>query len=80
MPMDPHTPLDIVMADPIGWNLQPHPFKAHAVVLANVSQTVLNDIARLMNGRPRKTLNWKTPDEVLSEDIRKFYKTVALDS
>jgi len=48
--------------------------------LSKVSQAVLNDIARLMNGRPQKTLNWKTPDEVLSEDIRKFYKTVALES
>jgi len=28
----------------------------------------------------RQTLNWKTPDEVLSKDIQKFYKTVALDS
>jgi len=47
--------------------------------LSQVSQTRLNDIARLMNGRPRQTLNWKTPDEVLSEEIRQFYKTVALD-
>jgi len=48
--------------------------------LSEVSQAVLNDIARLMNGRPRQTLNWKTSDEILSEDIPNFYKTVALDS
>jgi len=48
--------------------------------LSKVSQTVLNDIARLMNGRPRQTLNWKTPDEVLTEEIKKFAQTVALDS
>jgi len=27
------------------------------------SQTVLNDIARLLNSRPRKTLEWKTPED-----------------
>jgi len=41
---------------------------------------MLNDIARLMNGRPRQTLNWKTPEEVLTEEIKKFAQTVALDS
>jgi len=48
--------------------------------LSKVNQIVLNDIARLMNGRPRQTLDWKTPDEILSEDIRNSYKTAALDS
>jgi len=48
--------------------------------LSLASQTMLNDIARLMNGRPRQTLNWKTPDEVLTEEIKKFAQTVALDS
>jgi len=47
--------------------------------LSQVSQTMLNDIARLMNGRPRQTLNWKTPDEVMTEEIQKFSQTVALD-
>jgi len=48
--------------------------------LSEVSQTVLNDIAHLMNRRPRQTLNWKIPDEVLTEKIKKFTQTVALDS
>jgi len=48
--------------------------------LSLCSQTMLNDIARLLNGRPRRTLNWKTPDEVMTEEIKKFNQTVALDS
>jgi IS30 family transposase len=31
--------------------------------LSTISQTELNDVARLMNQRPRKTLEWKTPEE-----------------
>jgi len=42
--------------------------------LSQVSQPVHSNIARLMNGRPWQMLNWKTPDEVLSEDTRKLYK------
>ena len=48
--------------------------------LSNVSQTQLNDIARLLNGRPRKTLGWDTPDEALAKEIASFYNRVALDS
>jgi IS30 family transposase len=48
--------------------------------LSTVSQTHLNDIARLLNARPRKTLGWKTPDEAMAEEIAKFSKRVALDS
>jgi IS30 family transposase len=48
--------------------------------LSGVSQTQLNDIARLLNGRPRKTLGWKTPEEVMSAEIAQFSKNVALDS
>jgi len=40
--------------------------------LSPVSQTMLNDIARLMTGRPRQTLNWRTPDKVMTEEIKKF--------
>ena len=47
--------------------------------LSDASQTWLNDVARLMNGRPRKTLGWKTPAEAMAEEIRDFSSTVALD-
>lgn len=36
------------------------------------SQTLLNDIARLLNGRPRQTLGWKTPEEAMAEEMAKF--------
>lgn len=48
--------------------------------LSLASQTMLNDIARLLNGRPRKTLDWKTPDEAMAAEIAKFSAGVALDS
>ena len=46
--------------------------------LSDASQTWLNDVARLMNERPRKTLGWKTPAEAMTEEIRAFSSTVAL--
>jgi IS30 family transposase len=48
--------------------------------LSLASQTMLNDIARLLNVRPRLTLGWKTPEEALAEEIAKFRNGVALDS
>ena len=48
--------------------------------LSELSQTALNDIARLLNGRPRKTLDWRTPDEAMAEEIANFSNRVALDS
>jgi IS30 family transposase len=48
--------------------------------LSQVSQTQLNDIARMLNGRPRKTLDWKTPEEALAEEMRSYSQRVALDS
>ena len=48
--------------------------------LSLASQTLLNDFARLLNGRPRKTLGWKTPEEAMAEEIANFSQPVALES
>jgi len=47
-------------------------FLPKGIDLSHVSQLELNRIAKLLNGRPRKTLNWKTPDQVMTEEIKKF--------
>jgi IS30 family transposase len=47
--------------------------------LSDTSQTWLNDVAKLMNNRPRKTLGWKTPAEAMADEIAAFNSTVALD-
>lgn len=46
--------------------------------LSGVSQTWLNNVANLMNNRPRKTLGWRTPAEAMAEEIKAFKSTVAL--
>jgi IS30 family transposase len=48
--------------------------------LSGISQTELNDVARLMNQRPRKTLGWKTPEEAMAEELAAFTSTVALET
>jgi len=48
--------------------------------LSTISQTELNDVARLMNQRPRKTLGWKTPEEALAEELAAFRSNVALET
>jgi len=40
--------------------------------LSQFGQTRLNDIARLLNSRPRQTLAWQTPDELMAEEIKRF--------
>ncbi len=47
--------------------------------LADLSQTWLNDVAALMNNRPRKTLGWRTPAEAMADEIAAFRSIVALD-
>jgi IS30 family transposase len=48
--------------------------------LSDVSQTWLNDVAALMNNRPRKTLGWRTPAEAMADEIAAFRSTVALET
>ena len=48
--------------------------------LSGISQTELNDVARLMNQRPRKTLGWKTPEQAMAEELAAFKSTVALET
>jgi len=55
-------------------------FLPKGIDLSDVSQTYLNDVARLMNERPRKTLGWKTPAEAMAEEMAAFSSTVALES
>jgi IS30 family transposase len=46
--------------------------------LSDTTQTWLNDVAALMNNRPRKTPGWRTPAEAMAEEIEAFKSTVAL--
>ena len=46
---------------------------------SGASQTWLNDVANLMNNRPRKTLGWRTPAEAMADKIATFKSTVELD-
>ena len=47
--------------------------------LSDASQTWLNDVAALLNNRPRKTLGWRTPAEAMADEIAAFRSTVALE-
>lgn len=48
--------------------------------LSKASQEYLNNVADLMNARPRQTLGWKTPNQALEEEFAKFSSSVALAS
>jgi len=48
--------------------------------LAPISQGYLNAIARQLNNRPRKCLNFETPAEVFAGEIMNFQPGVALQS
>ena len=48
--------------------------------LSTFSQTGLNDVARLMNRRPRRTLGWRTPEEAMAKELAAIKSTVALQT
>ena len=48
--------------------------------LSGISQTGLNDVARLMNQRPCKTPGWKTPGEAMAGERAAFRSAVALET
>ena len=48
--------------------------------LSCLSQTALNDVARMMNHRPRKTLGWRPPTEAMAQELAAIKSTVALQS
>jgi len=48
--------------------------------LSTVSQRQLTQIAALLNGRPRKCLNFLTPEEVMQQQIKKLSTGVALQT
>ena len=55
-------------------------FMPKGLDLSNISQQELNEVAKLMNGRPRKTLGWMTPAEMMDKEIAAHAQRVALDS
>jgi IS30 family transposase len=48
--------------------------------LSDASQTELNDVARLMNQRPRKTFESKIPEEAMAEGLAAFRSNVSLET
>ncbi len=55
-------------------------FPPKGIDLSSASQEYLNHIAMLMNTRPRQTLGWKAPAEVMDQEIDEFRSRVALAS
>jgi IS30 family transposase len=48
--------------------------------LSCLSQTALNDVARMMNHGPHKTLGWRAPAEAMVEELAVIKSTVVLQT
>jgi IS30 family transposase len=55
-------------------------FLPKGIDLSTASQEYLNHVAMLMNTRPRQTLGWKTPADVMDAEIAELKSRAALAS